>query len=76
MENGKLKVMSRKYQAAKVSFWAMLLLVAPALPAQVDTSDIRYKVGYEIGSWLPFIILAGLFIVMLVMARRRSEKKE
>lgn len=54
----------------------MLLLVAPALPAQVDTSDIRYKVGYEIGSWLPFIILAGLFIVMLVMARRRSEKKE
>lgn len=54
----------------------MLLLVAPGLSAQADTTDIRYKIGYEIGSWLPFIILAGLFIFMLVVARRRSEEKE
>ena len=68
--------MSRKYQGAKVLFGAMLILVASASSAQVDTSDIRYKVGYEIGSWLPFVLLAGLFIFMLVMARRRSETKE
>ena len=54
----------------------MILLASPALPAQVDTTDIRYKIGYEIGSWLPFIILAGLFIAMLVMARWRSEDKK
>ena len=53
------------------------LFIGPIiLSAQVDTTDARYKIGYEIGSWLPFVILAGLFILMLVMARRRSEGKE
>ena len=44
--------------------------------AQVDTTDAGYQLGYKIGSWLPLIFLTGLFIFMLVMARKRSEKND
>jgi len=58
-------------------FTALLMILGPVfLLAQADTTDIRYKIGYEIGSWLPFVILAALFIFMLVKARQRSEEKK
>ncbi len=41
---------------------------------QVDTTSANYKIGYEIGSWLPFIILAAVFIWMAVNAYRRSRR--
>lgn len=41
---------------------------------QVDTTSTGYKIGYEIGSWLPFIILAAAFIWMAVAAYRRSRR--
>ncbi len=49
---------------------AALLLLAffPAVfGAQegVDTTSTGYQIGYEIGSWLPFFVLAGLFLLML-----------
>ncbi|MEO1715209.1 MAG: hypothetical protein AAFU60_17920 [Bacteroidota bacterium] len=35
---------------------------------QVDTTDIGYKIGYEIGSWLPFIII----VVLALLVWRRA----
>jgi lipopolysaccharide export LptBFGC system permease protein LptF len=43
---------------------------------EVDTTSAQYKIGYEIGSWLPFIILAVIFIWMSVAAYRRSKRTE
>lgn len=29
-----------------------------------DTTDIGYQIGYQIGSWLPFLILAILLMAL------------
>jgi hypothetical protein len=39
----------------------------------VDTTSQGYQIGYQIGSWLPFVILAGLFIGMLSMLMRKNK---
>jgi len=41
---------------------------------EVDTTSAQYKIGYEIGSWLPFIILAAVFIWMSIAAYRRGRR--
>jgi lipopolysaccharide export LptBFGC system permease protein LptF len=44
----------------------MLLLL------QTDTTSTTYKIGYEIGSWLPVMLLLIIFIWLAVRARKRS----
>jgi hypothetical protein len=41
---------------------------------QVDTTDTGYKMGYYIGSWLPFGLLLSITIVVVyfVMKNRRK----
>jgi len=40
--------------------------------AQVDTTSVGYKIGYEIGSWLPFLIIITLLLLVMIRARRLS----
>ncbi len=40
---------------------------------QADTTSVGYKVGYEIGTWLPVLILSALFIWMLLKALKRNK---
>lgn len=40
----------------------------------VDTTSERYKVGYEIGSWLPFIIIFTLALMVIIRSYRLSQK--
>ncbi len=41
---------------------------------QADTTDIGYQIGYQIGSWLPFIVVAIIFIAIIY--NRYSFKKK
>lgn len=41
---------------------------------QVDTSSAGYKIGYQIGSWLPFILLAAILIFLTVRAVRKGRE--
>ncbi|MCB0642880.1 MAG: hypothetical protein KDC44_14625 [Phaeodactylibacter sp.] len=41
---------------------------------QVDTTSIQYQVGYQIGSYLPVIIILILAILVMIRASRRSRK--
>ena len=66
----------KNMEVKRISVVLWLSTMSMILSAQADTTDVRYKIGYEIGSWLPFVILAGLFILMLVRARQRSERSE
>ncbi len=57
--------------------YAALLLLAlfpEVFGAQegVDTTSSGYKTGYQIGSWLPFLVLAGLFLIMLRAVLRKQ----
>jgi len=42
---------------------------------QIDTTDAGYKIGYEIGQWLPVIVLMAVFIWLSVAAYRRNKKE-
>ncbi len=61
---------------------AILFFVFPlALPGQgdtaavsVDTSSFGYKIGYQVGSWLPFLLLAGILIYLTVRAARKGKE--
>ena len=59
--------------------YALTLALAPAfpLPAQetaADTTALGYKVGYQIGSWLPFLVIITLAVlIILKMARQNQE---
>lgn len=35
---------------------------------QVDTTAIGYKIGHEIGSWLPFVII----VILALLVWRRA----
>ncbi len=53
----------------------IILLLNTPLPAQqhgIDTSSAAYPLGKTIGSWLPFIVMAVLFILMWRAAMRRE----
>ena len=39
----------------------------------VDTTSSGYKIGYEIGSWLPFLIIFTLAIMVMYRARKYSK---
>ena len=60
----------------KLLFYIIWSLLPLWLLAQVDTTSASYKIGYKIGTWLPFIILASLFIYMAVKAARRSREQD
>jgi LPXTG-motif cell wall-anchored protein len=38
---------------------------------QAVTDSAQYKLGYSIGGWLPFVGLAILLTIMILMLRRR-----
>lgn len=42
------------------------------LQAAADSS--AYKIGYKVGSWLPFILLALILTVMIISLARRGRK--
>jgi hypothetical protein len=44
------------------------------LQAAADSS--AYKIGYQLGSWLPFAILALILTAMIVSLARRRGKSE
>ena len=31
---------------------------------QADTTSAGYQIGYQIGSWLPFLVLAGILLFL------------
>jgi branched-subunit amino acid transport protein AzlD len=39
----------------------------------VDTTSAGYQIGHQIGSWLPFAVLAVLFIIMLRTVLRKQQ---
>ncbi|MCB0620832.1 MAG: hypothetical protein KDC43_16460 [Saprospiraceae bacterium] len=41
---------------------------------QADTSSLGYQIGYRIGSWLPFVLLAILLFFMIRSIRRQQKK--
>ncbi len=56
-----------------------ILYGMPALLAQtdttgVDTTDWRYRIGYEIGSWLPFLIIFTLALAVIIRQYRISRR--
>lgn len=55
----------------------LLLLSLPDIAQRsgIDTSSAQYQLGKTIGSWIPFILLAALFILMLHAALRRDKNQ-
>lgn len=55
----------------------LLLLSLPDIAQRsgIDTSSAQYQLGKTIGSWIPFILLAALFILMLRAALRRDKNQ-
>lgn len=45
-----------------------------ALLLQAAADSSAYKLGYKIGSWLPFVLLALLLTVMILSIRKRRSK--
>lgn len=39
----------------------------------VDTTSAGYQIGHQIGSWLPFALLAVLFIIMLRSVLKKQQ---
>lgn len=42
----------------------------------VDTTGVGYQVGYQIGSWLPFIIIVLLALLVVVNSYRFSQRNK
>ncbi|MCU0394603.1 MAG: cytochrome c-type biogenesis protein CcmH [Chitinophagaceae bacterium] len=40
---------------------------------QIDTTSTSYKIGYHVGSWLPFafLVLMGLLVMWMIGRRRK-----
>ncbi len=53
--------------------WAAALM---AQEAAVDTTSAEYRLGRQIGSWIPFVVLATLFLMMWSAAMRRGGRSE
>jgi len=43
----------------------VLIVFAQVDDRGVDTTGTGYRVGYQIGSWLPFIIVIGLALLII-----------
>lgn len=48
---------------------AGLLLAQPP-----DTASASYKTGYYIGSWLPFLLMGLIFLLMYLFFRKRAKR--
>jgi hypothetical protein len=46
-----------------------LLLQADVL---TDTTALGYRIGYSIGSWLPFLLIAGLALLIILRRYRQN----
>lgn len=53
-----------------------ILLPVTVAAQQKDTTSAGYQVGYQIGTWIPFVLLAGVFVLMLRAVLRRSKREE
>lgn len=54
---------------------ALLLLFSNYLPAQeADTTSVGYKIGYHIGSWLPFAVIVILALMVILRASRQHRQ--
>ncbi len=61
------------------SIYIFILYGVPSLLAQtdtaaMDTTDWRYRIGYEIGSWLPFLIIFTLALAVIIRQYRHSRR--
>jgi len=68
----------RFYSKIHLSFLNMQLLFTPLtflLAEAVDTTSSSYKIGYQIGTWLPFAVLVGLFFLLIYFGRRRQQRQ-
>lgn len=66
--------MSRTVFFIIVGTGCLIAFIAPlAAQEAVDTTLADYQIGYRIGSWLPFLVLAFLFILMLRAAMKRQD---
>jgi hypothetical protein len=52
----------------------VLPLSPAAQEAAVDTTTQGYQIGYKIGSWLPFIIIFTLALMVIIRSYRLSRK--
>ncbi len=52
----------------------LFLLFAQRDSAAIDTTDIRYRIGYEIGSWLPFLVIFTLALMVIIRTWNLSRK--
>ena len=43
---------------------------------QADTTSVGYKVGYQIGSWLPFLIIALIALLIIVKGFRHKGQSQ
>jgi hypothetical protein len=51
-----------------------MLIIIKWLLQVPDSASTSYKVGYYIGSWLPFVVLVLLaFIVIWIIGRKRRK---
>lgn len=53
----------------------LLIFLQAADSIAVDTTGVQYKIGYYIGSYLPFIILVFLFILYIRSTYNFRNKK-
>lgn len=64
-----------------ISFLLALLLpvwlgAQPADTLGVDTTSRGYRIGYAVGSWLPFLVLFTLALLVLLRSIRLSRDKK
>ena len=52
----------------------VVLLSAQSDTVGVDTTDWRYRIGYEIGSWMPFLIIFTLALAVIIRQYRLSQR--
>jgi len=64
----------------RISFFLLCIsfhpLAAYSQEEGADTTSRGYQIGYEIGSWLPFIIIFTLAVMVIVRSYRLSRNKD
>jgi hypothetical protein len=72
-----IRLIMRVFLSRALLFLAFIGTTTQALPQSegVDTTSSDYQIGYEIGSWLPFIILFTLALMVIIRSFRLSQKK-
>lgn len=55
---------------------ANLLLLFQTDTTAVDTTSRGYEIGYTIGSWLPFLIIFTLALMVIIRSYRLSQRDE